>query len=95
MRDIGFSVLVIAILLLTVFAMRDGGNQSMLTYGDVRQLLEQQKVSEVVVNDTTLILTLKEDEGYGTKRLTYDLPNFWVFYNDFNDLLASRSLKSL
>ena len=90
MRDIGFSVLVIAILLLTVFAMRDGGNQSMLTYGDVRQLLEQQKVSEVVVNDTTLILTLKEDEGYGTKRLTYDLPNFWVFYNDFNDLLASQ-----
>ena len=90
MRDIGFSVLVIAILLLTVFAMRDSGNQSMLTYGDVRQLLEQQKVSEVVVNDTTLILTLKEDEGYGTKRLTYELPNFWAFYNDFNDLLASQ-----
>ena len=36
--------LVIAILLLTVFAMRDTGNQPTLTYGDVRQLLEQQKV---------------------------------------------------
>ena len=90
MRDIGFSLLVIAILLLTVFAMRDTGNQPTLTYGDVRQLLEQQKVSEVVVNDTTLILTLREDVGYGTTRLTYELPNFWVFYNDFNDLLASQ-----
>nr|WP_087378385.1 ATP-dependent zinc metalloprotease FtsH [Flavonifractor sp. An135] len=90
MRDIGFSLLVIAILLLTVFAMRDTGNQPTLTYGDVRQLLEQQKISEVVVNDTTLILTLREDVGYGTTRLTYELPNFWVFYNDFNDLLASQ-----
>ena len=90
MRDIGFSLLVIAILLLTVFAMRDTGNQPTLTYGDVRQLLEQQKVSEVVVNDTTLILTLREDVGYGTTRLTYELPDFWVFYNDFNDLLASQ-----
>ncbi len=90
MRDIGFSLLVLAILLLTVFAMRDPGSQPELTYGDVRQLLEQQKVSEVVVNDTTLILTLREDVGYGTTHLTYDLPNFWVFYNDFNDLLASQ-----
>ena len=90
MRDVGFSMLVIAILLLTVFAMRDTGGQPTLTYGDVRQLLEQQKVSEVVVNDTTLILTLREDAGYGATRLTYDLPNFWVFYHDFNDLLVSQ-----
>ena len=90
MRDIGFSLLVLAILLLTVFAMRDPGSQPTLTYGDVRQLLEQQKVSEVVVNDTTLVLTLREDVGYGTTHLTYDLPDFWVFYNDFNDLLASQ-----
>ena len=89
MRDIGFSVLVIAILLLTVFAMRGEGGQPELTYGDVRQLLEQQQVSQVVVTDTTVTLTLREDLGFGTQ-VTYELPNFWVFYFDFNDLLVSQ-----
>ena len=89
MRDIGFSVLVIAILLLTVFAMRGEGGQPELTYGDVRQLLEQQQVSQVVVTDTTVTLTLREDLGFGTQ-VAYELPNFWVFYFDFNDLLVSQ-----
>ena len=90
LRDISFSMLVVLILLMTIFTLRGINDQPQLTYGDIRQLLVQQKVSEVVVKGNRLTLTLREDMGYGTKTLVYDLPSFEAFYEEFNDMLASQ-----
>ena len=91
MRDVGFYLLLAAILLMTVFALRGFNADLGPKYSEIRQLLEQQKVAEVLVREEKLTLTLRKDEyWHGESTVTYDLPSFSVFYNDFNDLIVSQ-----
>ena len=91
MRDVGFYLLLAAILLMTVFALRGFNADLGPKYSEIRQLLEQQKVAEVLVREEKLTLTLREGEfWHGESTVTYDLPSFSVFYNDFNDLIVSQ-----
>ena len=73
-----------------IFALNGLNRKPDPAYAEVRLLLEQQQVAQVVVKDHQLTLTLRSDSDYGTGTLTYNLPNFWVFYNDFNDLIVSQ-----
>ena len=57
----GFYLLIAVILLMTIFALRGGTEtRDPVTYGQVRRLLEQQQVSNVVLEDNRVTLTLKE-----------------------------------
>ena len=89
-RDIGFSIVIILALMAVIFALNGLNRKPDPAYAEVRLLLEQQQVAQVVVKDHQLTLTLRADSDYGTGTLTYNLPNFWVFYNDFNDLIVSQ-----
>ena len=89
-RDIGFSIVIILALMAVIFALNGLNRKPDPAYAEVRLLLEQQQVAQVVVKDHQLTLTLRSDSDYGTGTLTYNLPNFWVFYNDFNDLIVSQ-----
>ena len=52
LRDVGFYLLIAVVLLMTIFALRGGmGNQEKVTYAQVRQLLEQQMVDQVVLEE--------------------------------------------
>ena len=73
-----------------IFALNGLNRKPDPAYAEVRLLLEQQQVAQVVVKDHQLTLTLRSDSDYGSGTLTYNLPNFWVFYNDFNDLIVSQ-----
>ena len=73
-----------------IFALNGLNRKPDPAYAEVRLLLEQQQVAQVVVKDHQLTLTLRADSDYGSGTLTYNLPNFWVFYNDFNDLIVSQ-----
>ena len=90
MRDVGFYLLIALILVMTIFALRGGlDNQTAATYGQIRRLLEEQQVSQVVVEDNTVTLWLKEPaDGQATVR--YDVGNPQWFYDDFNDLIVEQ-----
>ena len=90
LRDVGFYLLIAVILLLTIFALRGGSDaRDPATYGQVRRLLEQQQVSNVVLEDNRVTLTLKEPQD-GQYTVTYDVGSRDQFLEDFNDLIVQQ-----
>ena len=90
LRDVGFYLLIAVILLLTIFALRGGSDaRDPATYGQVRRLLEQQQVSNVVLEDNRVTLTLKEPQD-GQYTVTYDVGDPDWFIQDFNDLIVEQ-----
>ena len=86
----GFYLLIAVVLLLTIFALRGGaGNQDRVVYSQVRRLLEQQMVDQLVLEDNRITLTLKEPQG-GQSQVSYDISNPQWFYDDFNDLIVEQ-----
>ena len=59
-------------------------------YSDIYDLLEQEKVDSLTLRGNDLTLTLKEPDADGNTAVTYQVTNFSVFYNDFNDLIVSQ-----
>ena len=90
LRDVGFYLLIAVILLLTIFALRGGSDaRDPVTYGQIRRLLEQQQVSNVVLEDNRVTLTLKEPQD-GQYTVTYDVGEPDWFIQDFNDLIVEQ-----
>ena len=86
----GFYLLIAVILLLTIFALRGGSDaRDPVTYGQIRRLLEQQQVSNVVLEDNRVTLTLKEPQD-GQYTATYDVGSRDQFLEDFNDLIVQQ-----
>ena len=86
----GFYLLIAVILLLTIFALRGGSDaRDPVTYGQIRRLLEQQQVSNVVLEDNRVTLTLKEPQD-GQYTVTYDVGEPDWFIQDFNDLIVEQ-----
>ena len=86
----GFYLLIAVILLLTIFALRGGSDaRDPVTYGQIRRLLEQQQVSNVVLEDNRVTLTLKEPQD-GQYTVTYDVGDPDWFIQDFNDLIVEQ-----
>ena len=86
----GFYLLIAVILLLTIFALRGGSDaRDPVTYGQIRRLLEQQQVSNVVLEDNRVTLTLKEPQD-GQYTVTYDVGSRDQFLEDFNDLIVEQ-----
>ena len=90
LRDVGFYVLIAVLLIVSIFVLRggmSGGDQ--YTYGQVRRMLEEQRVSQVKIEDNTVTLWLKEAVG-GKNVITYEVADPQWFYNDFNDLIVDQ-----
>ena len=86
----GFYLLIAVILLLTIFALRGGSDaRDPVTYDQIRRLLEQQQVSNVVLEDNRVTLTLKEPQD-GQYTVTYDVGDPDWFIQDFNDLIVEQ-----
>ena len=83
----------VACLLALVFCVttlfRDSNDKPEYSYGEIRDLFEQEKVMEVKVEEDTLTLFLREAVN-GSHTGTYSLYNFQLFYDDFNDLLVEQ-----
>ena len=90
MRDVGFYALIALILVMTIFALQGGlDNTPSATYGEIRRLLEQQQVEQVELKDNTVTLTLKGLPD-GQNVVTYAIADPNWFYNDFNDLIVEQ-----
>ena len=89
LRDIGFYLLIAALLLMTVLALRGFDSKQNPLYSEIRTLFEQHQVSEVESRGNKLTLKLRQPWN-GSTTVSYDLPSFWVFYEDFNDMIVSQ-----
>ncbi|WP_308588685.1 ATP-dependent zinc metalloprotease FtsH [uncultured Oscillibacter sp.] len=96
-RASSFSVffLVLVIVMCASFLWRMDNQSSQLTYSQVRQLFEQEKVTALEIDSSnTLTMTLRDQEGSGGKA-QYRLQSFWLFYFDLNDLVQEQVAKGV
>jgi len=73
-------------------------NTPAVTYSQVRQLIEQEKVDGVSFADEhTLVLHLREQEKNlgNTDTVRYQLYSFWLFYFNLNDLIQEQVAKGI
>ena len=59
------------------------------SYADIRAFFENQQVETVQVQDHSVTLTLKKPVD-GTSVVTYQLYDFQLFYDDFNDIIVEQ-----
>ena len=74
---------------MTVLALRGFDSKQNPLYSEIRTLFEQHQVSEVESRGNKLTLKLRQPWN-GSTTVSYDLPSFWVFYEDFNDMIVSQ-----
>ena len=96
-RDLGFYVLLIAIMIAVIFTMTGNKDTKELkNYSDLVDLFQKEKVKSFTTEGNTIILQVKTDSGEPpTEEMTYDLYSFSVFYNDFGDLIKEQYEKGI
>ncbi|MBR5534332.1 MAG: AAA family ATPase, partial [Ruminiclostridium sp.] len=60
------------------------------SHADIRDFFETEQVETVKVNENSVILTLKEPTKDGSSTVTYQLYDFQLFYDDFNDIVVEQ-----
>ena len=96
-RDLGFYVLLIAIMIAVIFTMTGTKDTKELkNYSDLVDLFQKEKVKSFTTEGNTIILQVRTDSGEPpTEEMTYDLYSFSVFYNDFGDLIKEQYEKGI
>ena len=91
-RDLGFYVLLIAIMIAVIFTMTGNSDAKELkNYSDLVDLFEDQRVQSFTTEGNTIILQVRPESGEPiTEEMTYDLLSFSVFYNDFSELIKEQ-----
>ena len=88
-RDIGFYVLILVVLVAVIFLLLSNNPQESMSYSEVRNLFETEKVKSFVVDGDTLVLSFREPyEGRYTA--SHQLYNFGVFYEDLHELIDQQ-----
>ncbi len=96
-RDLGFYVLLIAIMIAVIFTMTGTKDTKELkNYSDLVDLFQKEKVKSFTTEGNTIILQVRTDSGEPpTEEMTSDLYSFSVFYNDFGDLIKEQYEKGI
>ena len=96
-RDLGFYVLLIAIMIAVIFTMTGTKDTKELkNYSDLVDLFQKEKVKSFTTEGNNIILQVRTDSGEPpTEEMTYDLYSFSVFYNDFGDLIKEQYEKGI
>ena len=91
-RDLGFYVLLIAIMIAVIFTMTGNSDAKKLkNYSDLVDLFEAERVKSFTTEGSTIILQVRTENGEPpTEEMTYDLMSFSVFYSDFGDLIKEQ-----
>ena len=96
-RDLGFYVLLIAIMIAVIFTMTGNSDAKQLkNYSDLVDLFQKEKVKSFTTEGNTIILQVRTDSGEPpTEEVTYDLFSFSVFYEDFHELIKEQYEKGI
>ncbi len=93
-REIGFYALVLVLLLATVFSLTGNNRAADLTYSEIIDLFQDQKVESFVISGNELYLYLRE-AVQGQKEITRNLRDVDRFYEDLGDLIREQKEKGI
>ena len=88
-RDLVFYLFIFLILLSTVYALMGLNAGKAVYYSEIHDLLDNQQVKTVQVKDDVVTMELWEPYQ-GSYTVTYKLPSFELFYQDFNDTIVKQ-----
>ncbi len=94
-RGLGFYVLVIVILLVTVAILNPREKPQGFTYSEVIELFENKQVDSFYIRGNELFLTLKTAPEGGKTQVSYPLYDFTVFYSDLNELIQQQKAEGI
>ena len=92
-RDLGFYVLLVVIMIAVVFTMgQETKAEEIKNYSELIDLFESEKVKSFRTEGTELIVleVRTDDPAKPTKEMSYNLYNFAVFYEDFKDIISEQ-----
>ena len=92
--NLSFLMLGMVILLCLNWLWRMDNQTPQIEYSQVVQLFRQEKVESFVVDDTTLIMNLREEVN-DSKQVLFELYDFDLFYDDLNDLVQEQTDKGI
>ena len=88
-RDLALYLLLLLLTLFAVNTLQQMNRANDPSYSQIRTLFEQEKVKNFSVKDSVLTMTVR-GEGDDTSTVTYELSNFYVFYNDLHELIDQQ-----
>ena len=88
-RDLVFYLFIFLILLSTVYALMGLNAGRAVYYSEIHDLLDNQQVKTVQVKDDVVTMELWEPYQ-GSYTVSYKLPSFELFYQDFNDTIVKQ-----
>ena len=92
-RDLGFYILLVVIMIAVVFTMgQDTKAEEIKNYSELIDLFENEKVKSFKTEGTDIIVleVRTDDPANPTKEMSYNLYNFAVFYEDFKDIISEQ-----
>ena len=89
-RNIGFYVVIFAILIAVVYLLVAGDTSSVdVSYSEMRSLFENKQVSSFVLEDSTVKMKLNE-EYKGAKEAKHKLYSLSIFYEDLGETIDKQ-----
>lgn len=88
-RDIGFYILIVVILIATVYALQEMEEADSLTYAEVGDLIQREQVSSLIVKDNELYLLLNQTY-LGELEYEYSLRDFDLFYEMYGETIEAQ-----
>ena len=89
LRNMFFYGVVLIVMIVVAVALYRHDGQPSFTYSDLKQLFEQERVESFTVQNNTITVKLRTDDGED-ETYTYRLRDFSVFYDDMNDLVEDQ-----
>ena len=90
-----YVVIIIGMLAVTSFMM-GGGDKEPVTYSDVVEYFENEKVKDFEIdNSNRLTMTIRADNGGSDTTVVYELRSLDMFYQDLGDLYREQSEKGI
>ncbi|OUQ76151.1 ATP-dependent zinc metalloprotease FtsH [Flavonifractor sp. An100] len=93
-RDVTLYLLVLVMMIFAVTTLQRMDREDAPIYSDIRTLFVQEKVSYFELEDNTLTLTLREEDG-STSTLTYQIARPDWLYQDLHELWESQMAAGL
>ncbi len=96
-RDIGFYVILLIMTAVIIFTLVSGGEKDTVSYSEVYELFQQEKVKSFEYNGSSDIITMqvRDEKGDGTHKVEFEIYSFSLFYEDFGDLIKEQHEKGI
>lgn len=80
-----------------IFTLVSGGEKDTVSYSEVYELFQQEKVKSFEYNGSSDIITMqvRDEKGDGTHKVEFEIYSFSLFYEDFGDLIKEQHEKGI